>query len=263
MSLDDAPPPEIRATLFPGFVGDMIGAVSAYAEVPPALPAMMGLGVVATAVQRVFVVEHSPEGYRQPLNLYLLTILDSGNRKSAALSAMAAPVYEWESDKHKAAEPDLARARSERETKKARLDFLRKQYARTQDSAHLREIEDIEDGLGSVPVPPRLLTDDTTPEKLAVLLSEQGERMSVLSAEGGLFDTLAGRYAKGVPNLNLVLKAHEGEPECVDRITRETIRLLRPTVTLGLATQGEVVASMAATSAFRGRGFSARFLHAA
>ena len=39
---------------------------------------------------------------------------------------------------------------------------------------------------------PRLVADDITPEAAASLLAEQGGRLAVLSAEGGIFTTLAG-----------------------------------------------------------------------
>lgn len=60
------------------------------------------------------------------------------------------------------------------------------------------------------PVVPRLLADDTTPEALAELMAQQKQRIAVLEAEGGIIDTLFGRYSNGVPNLALVLKAWGG-----------------------------------------------------
>ena len=42
--------------------------------------------------------------------------------------------------------------------------------------------------------PFRLLVDDTTPEKLVDLMDQQGGSITVCSAEGGVFDAIAGRY---------------------------------------------------------------------
>lgn len=45
-----------------------------------------------------------------------------------------------------------------------------------------------------VPVLPRLVADDVTPEAAASLLADHGGRLAIISAEGGIFDTMAGRY---------------------------------------------------------------------
>jgi hypothetical protein len=44
-----------------------------------------------------------------------------------------------------------------------------------------------------------------------------GGRMAIISAEGGLFDILAGRYSNGVPALDVWLKGHAGDPLRIDR----------------------------------------------
>ena len=67
---------------------------------------------------------------------------------------------------------------------------------------------------------PRLVADDVTPEAAASLLAEQGGRLAVLSAEGGIFATLAGRYS-GAPNLEVFLKGHAGDLLIVDRKGRD------------------------------------------
>jgi hypothetical protein len=68
-----------------------------------------------------------------------------------------------------------------------------------------------------VPALPRLVADDVTPEAAASLLAEQGGRLAVLSAEGGIFATMAGRYSGGVPSLEVFLKGHAGDLLRVDR----------------------------------------------
>jgi hypothetical protein len=50
-----------------------------------------------------------------------------------------------------------------------------------------------------VPAVPRLVADDITPEACASLLVEQAGRLAVVSAEGGLFETISGRYSNNVP----------------------------------------------------------------
>lgn len=107
---------------------------------------------------------------------------------------------------------------------------------------------------------PRLLVDDATPEALAVVMASQQQRIAMLEAEGGLFDTLSGRYSNGVPNLDVVLKAWNGESVRIDRRHAESILLDNPTLTLILTAQPDVLAGMAHTPSFRGRGLVGRLL---
>lgn len=46
-----------------------------------------------------------------------------------------------------------------------------------------------------------------------MLLHEHGDRLAILSPEGGIFDLIAGRYSStGAPNLDHFLKGHAGDP---------------------------------------------------
>jgi replicative DNA helicase len=113
----------------------------------------------------------------------------------------------------------------------------------------------------SVPPLPRLLADDVTSEQAASLLAEQGGRLAVLSPEGGIFATLAGRYS-GAPNLEVFLKGHAGDMLRVDRRSRPAEHVDRPSLTLGLAVQPEVLRDIAQMPGFRGKGLLARILFA-
>ncbi|MGH3489764.1 MAG: YfjI family protein, partial [Actinopolymorphaceae bacterium] len=111
-----------------------------------------------------------------------------------------------------------------------------------------------------VPVMPTLVADDITPEAAAGLLAEQGGRLAVLSDEGGIFATLAGRYS-GVPNLEVFLKGHAGTMLRVHRRGRDPELIDNPALTLGLAVQPEVLHDIAQMPGFRGRGLLARILY--
>jgi len=116
----------------------------------------------------------------------------------------------------------------------------------------------IADGI-EVPPIPRLLADDATPEAAASLLAEQGGTLAIISAEGGIFDIIAGRYSpKAAPNMDLWLKGHSGDPLRVDRKGRPPEHIPRPALTLGLMIQPTVLGAIAANHQFRGRGFLAR-----
>jgi hypothetical protein len=108
---------------------------------------------------------------------------------------------------------------------------------------------------------PRLVADDVTSEAAASLLAQQGGRLAVLSAEGGIFATLAGRYSNGAPSLEVFLKGHAGDMLRVDRKGRPAEHVDHPALTLGLAIQPELLRDIARMPGFRGRGLLARILY--
>jgi hypothetical protein len=112
-----------------------------------------------------------------------------------------------------------------------------------------------------VPVVPRLLTDDATPEALASLMMEQGGRIAILSAEGDAFDLMAGRYSSSDPHLGIYLKGHSGDAHYLDRKGREPEFIQRPALTLSLAVQPMVLVEVGQNRKFRGRGLLARFVY--
>lgn len=112
-----------------------------------------------------------------------------------------------------------------------------------------------------VPTPPRLIADDVTNEAAASLLAENGGRLAIISAEGGVFDIMAGRYTGGVASLDVWLKGHSGDTLRVDRKGRAAEHVERPALTIAITAQPEVLSSIARNQQFRGRGLLARFLY--
>jgi putative DNA primase/helicase len=112
-------------------------------------------------------------------------------------------------------------------------------------------------------ISPRLWTGDTTPERLQSLLVDHGERMAVLSDEGGIFEVMAGLYSDGRANLDVFLQGHAGQAVRVDRQSR-TAHLDAPALSFGLAIQPTILADMGngGKKRFRGNGTLARFLYA-
>ena len=99
---------------------------------------------------------------------------------------------------------------------------------------------------------PRLTADDVVPEQAATIMADQGGRLAILSAEGTFFSILMGRYTSGLPNLELVLKAHAGDRVQVDRRGRAEL-IERPALTIATTVQPTVLREMAAKPAMRER----------
>jgi hypothetical protein len=254
---------EIPPACLPGWLADMAQATAESTETPLALAALISTAVASACVAAKVVV--SPEtGYVEPVNVFTCPAMESGNRKTAVFTRLLAPLGDWESTESARMEPERQRATSERRTRESRIDRLRKKAASVDDpTALVREIQELEANLPLVPPPTRLYVDDCTPERLASIMAEQGGRMAVFSDEGGVFDLLAGRYSRGVPNLDLWLKGHSVSPVRVDRadLTRRPILLDRPHLTVGISPQPDVLESLRDQPGFRSRGFLARFLY--
>ncbi|MCG8049506.1 MAG: YfjI family protein [Candidatus Thiodiazotropha endolucinida] len=261
----DAPNlPRLDLIHLPGWAGNYARAIAADTETPPELATGMVLAACATAAARRLRVMVKP-GYFEPCNLWTVVALPPGNRKSAVQSAATTPLVAWESDQTTIMEPDIKRITSERKTMEARAKETRSKAAREKDngraSALAQEAADIEAELPEIPIQPKIWTSDATPERLGTLLAEHGECMAWLSSEGGVFDLLQGRYSNGIPNLDLVLKAHSGDAERVDRGSRPPVFLKSPRLCIGLSPQPDVLRGLAAKPGFRGRGLLGRFLY--
>jgi Protein of unknown function (DUF3987) len=249
--------------IFPEWSENYIGAVAAEMEVPRELVAGMELGCLATTNQRKAVVEIKP-GYREPLNLFVMPTMDSGNRKTAVVNKVTGTVRKWESEQVEAQKPLIKQAHSFRETDSARIAELRKQAAKTAGAelARLRgEVAELERALPDVPAPFQMITGDTTIEKLGPLLVNNDECMSIFDDEGGFLEILGGRYSGGIPNLELVLQAYSGSPHQASRLGREGVTLHSPALTIAISPQAEFLRGLAVRKPeFRTRGFFARCL---
>lgn len=237
-----------------------------FTQTPPDLPGCLALACLSTAAGGRAVVEVRA-GWREPVNIYTIVVLPPGSRKSAVFRAMTEPVLAAERQLIDKTRPQITEAEiarriaaraAERATQAAASATGDHQaHAVAEASAAALAAEAVE-----VPVLPRLLADDITPEAAASLLAGQGGRLAVLSAEGGIFATLAGRYSASGPNLEVFLKGHAGDMLRVDRKGRPAEHVTSPALTLGLAIQPEVLTDIARMPGFRGRGLLARLLYA-
>ncbi|WP_300645504.1 DUF3987 domain-containing protein [uncultured Desulfovibrio sp.] len=256
--------PVLNLEALPSVLGDFCRELAEEKQVPPELVLSNALAVLATAAQARYVVRVR-DGFTEPLNLYTTSPLDPANRKSAVVEACTAPLREWEAWISEKMAPAVREAQSQRQTlekfieKKRGLAASKKTLAEVQEAQ--REILELEDQLPEIPVIPRLLADNCTPEALAVLMAQTGGCISIITAEGGLFDVLAGMYSKGVANLDLFLKAYSGDGFRVDRRNSLPVILDYPHLTLGICPQPITIAERSAARIFRGRGLDGRFIY--
>ncbi len=260
----DLPPFPIDS--LPRPIADFVRACAEATQTPPDLAGLLALAACASAVAKRAVVEVKP-GYREPLNIFTAIVLPPGERKSAVVREVTAPLIEWEAKAADACRGEIARAAQRYAVSQKRLDAVASTAARARNKEERRqaelELEELaeEHAKLKVPVEPRILADDATPEALGSLLSAHGGRIAIFSAEGGIFKMMGGGYSD-VPKLDVYLKAHAGDEIRVDRKNRPAERVTDPALTLGLAVQPAVLDAIAEDKMLRGTGLLARFLYA-
>ncbi|MFI6765628.1 YfjI family protein [Streptomyces sp. NPDC050355] len=248
----------------PGWLRDFVAAVAEETQTPADLAGSIALSVLATAAGGRSEV-HVRGSWKEPTNLYVAVALPPANRKSAVFTLLSDPLYEAEKRLVEAATPAIVEAEvTARMTKEAAENAASKAAKAGPDErdALMESAQALAQTAASVRVPaePQLLADDATPETVATKLAEQGDRISVMSAEGEIFDIMAGRYSSGTPNLGVFLKGHAGDRHKVDRQSRKEY-IEDPAVTIGICVQPQVLEAIGRNEAARRRGLLGRFLY--
>ena len=246
----DALPPDIS---------EYVEAVAEHTQTPVDMAGSSSLSVMSTCSQGKYVIEGKP-GWVEPVNTYMNVIAEPSERKSAVEQAVIKPcdLEEAQYNRTNAArfESSKMRRRVLEKQQTAIIDQMSKGKATQEDVDRIAQ--EIADFVEEKPM--QLYVDDITTEKLISVMASNGGRAALISAEGGIFDTLAGIYTKNV-NIDVMLKAYSGDTIRVDRIGRESENIMNPTLTILLMTQPKVISDVLGNPTFRGRGLTARFLY--
>jgi hypothetical protein len=258
--------PAFPEASLPAWLADYAGALAVATQTPVDLAGLLGLSVLATAAARRAVVVVRA-GWTEPLNLYVLAILPPGTRKTAVFDAVTAPVLDFEGALVALLAPKIAETQQALRFAEGRLKAAETAavkaiaddaaFLESEARARREELESI-----AVPVPPQLIADDVTSEALARLLYDHRERMAVFSAEGDLFEIMAGRYSDGSGNFAVYLKGHAGDMLKVNRVGRPPDYVRHPALTLAITAQPAVLEGLARKDGFRGKGLLARPVYA-
>ena len=260
-----AHPPAFPTAALPAWLRAYVEAEAMASQTPSDLAAMLGLGTLATVAGGTVDVAPTAD-WHEPVNLFVAAALAPGSRKSAVFRDMTRPIHDYERELAEQAAPEIARAAARRRLAEKRLARLEDQAAKATDDLDRLDLEhQVEEAAAelagmAVPVEPRRFTSDVTSEALGSLLADHGGRFAVLSPEGGVFDTIAGLYSKGLPNPDVYLKGHAGDTLRVDRRGRPSEYVERPALTLCLAVQPASLVAVHANPGLRDRGLLERFL---
>ena len=259
----------------PPVLKDYVLAVAESKQVSPDMVAVSCLAVVALSVQGKFEVLPL-NGWKEPLGLYVIVIAPPSERKSPVLREVTAPVYEYEDQENRRRAPDVDKFRSQEKMlvtaiskiedelsknisgRKETFNPSAKESQRIDEEYLFFQQDRLRELRENAVYPLRLIADDVTPEKIVDLMSDG--KISVISAEAGIFDIIAGRYSDK-PNMDIFLKAYPGDPVKVDRKGGTCVSIEHPSLTMLLMAQPIVLSSIMENEAFKGKGLLARFFY--
>lgn len=256
--------PEITPDLLPGIFGEYAAALAEGLQVSPTMPTLFTMSVLSLAMQRKFVVSPHGDDYAEPTVVWAAILADSGERKSAVIQRLLAPVLLWEAKRKDAMSREIAEVETLRAINQRRVEKLQGDAAKEDNAARrdemVREISGLKEQTPEPKLPPRLFTGDTTAERLQQMLMEHGGKMAVLTDEGGIFAVMAGIYSGGEAYVDIFLQAYSGSSVRVDRGSRTAV-IDRPALTFGIGIQPGLIQDMppAAKRKFRSSGLFARF----
>lgn len=247
---------------FPESLNDIAAYAAGVAheiQVPVDLPCMLIPPIVSTAISQKFLIEIRGQ-WRETPPLWTMTILDSGERKSATFRRMTEPVHEWEKDEAERLRPEIAADLERREILEKERSALRRAAGEGDSEARDRAIElaqriaELKDReLAS------LMITDGTSEAIIELMVSNGERALVATPEADAFDVMMGRYSEGQPNLGIWLCGYSGDRVRVIRRGKKASHLDRPHLCVAATVQPEAVRGLLESRVARGRGLLARY----
>jgi putative DNA primase/helicase len=254
----DALPDRIRAAVV---------EVQVFVKAPVPLVASSALAALSLACQAHVDVKRA-EKLQGPASLFLLTIADSGERKSTCDGFFVAAIRQYEQEQAEALKPELKKYQAELAAWEAEregiLSAIKSAGKSGKPCDKLRaELVELEHDKPEPPRVPRLILGDETPENLAWSLAKQWPSAGVLSSEAGV---VFGSHGMGkdsiMRNLGLLNVLWDGGVHSIGRRTSESFTVKGARLTVGLMVQEATLREYFAKSGAlaRGSGFLARFL---
>lgn len=205
------------------------------------------------------------QGWSEPTNLYGLLIADRGQKKSQVLRPITGAIYGVERRENSKRKEQISKDTAQLKMLTDKMTALEKQFKKSPDNKEIQEqiiSLQLETDRFKPVKPLQIAFDDITTEALALKLSDNNGMGAVISSEGGVFDTIAGRYQHGVANLDLFLKGYTVEPVRVARVNKEQdICLDCPNLCILIAVQPHVLDICLNNEDFLNRGLVDRFLY--
>lgn len=258
---------EYPVDVLPATIKFAVKEVQSFVKAPVAMVTASALGALSLAIQAHFDVERASK-LKSPIGLFLLTIADSGERKSTCDSFFMKVIHEYEASERKKAikllrDYELRHKDWDEQYKiiAEKIKLNRKENISTSDlEGSLLEIEQNEP---EKPKIPKLSYADATPEALASGLAKQWPSGGLISAEAGTVFGSPGMSKESVmKSLSLLNQLWDGGVIQIDRKTSESFIVSGVRLTTALQVQQATLRTFInnAGGLARGSGFLARFL---
>ncbi|RJG01270.1 YfjI family protein [Noviherbaspirillum sedimenti] len=251
----------------PAIIREAVQEVISFVQAPVALAAGSALSAVSVALQGLYDVQRAP-GLTGVCSLYLLSIADSGERKSSCDGYFRQGLESWQREQEELLKSLVQQYRADLEaweSEKAGIKEAIKRAAKDgKDTGALKKaLRDLE---GDKPEPvrvPCLIRGDDTPENLGWALMREWPSAGVLSSEAGIVFGSHGMGGDSVTrNLALLNVLWDGGGMKIGRRTSESYRIEGARLTMGLQVQEATLRAFfdKTKGLARGTGFLARFL---
>lgn len=247
--------------VMPWQLNDVLNEVICATKAPSEMVTSISLAAISTVVQHHCSMQMKP-GVTGPISLYLITIAESGERKTGVQNLLFKTILEMESRWREEAIQKAKAHKVQHALWKEKVEGFRRALQRAivkgHPSAHIEELLSTALDAEPQPIPARkIVYVDTTPEALLSGLNEFGSSAVLLHDEFGQF--CDGPMARQTPQLNAIWSG----TECtVDRKTAGSFVLKNAHLTCLLQAQPKVFERFMAKHGeqARGNGFLARAL---
>jgi putative DNA primase/helicase len=254
----EALPPTIRAA---------VEEVATFVKAPLPVVASSALAALSLAIQPHVDVKRA-EKLSGPVGLFLLTIADSGERKSTCDGFFMKAIRDYEQAQAEAAKPILNDYHTASKAWEAKrngvLEQIKQLAKRGKPTSDLEsDLHKLEREQPKAPRIPRLLYADATPEALAYGLAKHWPSAGVISAEAGIVLGSHGMSKdSAMRNLAMLNQLWDGNTVTIDRKTTDSFSVREARLTVALQVQEAAMREFFGRSGTlaRGTGFLARFL---
>jgi putative DNA primase/helicase len=253
--------------VLPSAIRAAVEEVAGFVKAPLPLVVGSALGALSLAAQAHVDIKRA-ERLSGPVSLFMLSIADSGERKTTCDGFFTSAIRQYEAEQAELAAPlikdyaaALAAWNAERE---GLLSAIKEASKRGKDSGKLRDdLKLLEHEKPEPPYIPRLILGDETPENLAFTLAKHWPSAGIVSSEAGV---IFGSHGMGkdsvMRNMALNNVLWDGGSLSFGRRTSESFTVNGARLTVALQIQEATLRVFFDRSGglARGTGFLARFL---
>jgi hypothetical protein len=251
----------------PEILREGIKDVQKMTQAPVPLIAASALSVISTTCQAHYDIRRG-QGLKSPISLFMLTIAESGERKSTCDKLFTSVIRDYERQEQEKLKQTIKECHAKIASWESKELGIKKDITeKTKKGNDTKELEEklleLQNNKPEFPRIPKLIRKDETPESLAYGLKHEWPTCGILSSEGG---SILGSHANSsdtvMRNLSLQNELWDGEGLSIGRRTSESYSVNDVRLTVGIQIQEEPLKQFIERSKglARGIGYFSRFL---